>query len=67
VRAARAQAASYQKAWDSGGSLADRMKAEHDLEVNVDDAKELAALLANLGIPETIQNILGLQIKVRPS
>lgn len=43
------------------------MKAEHDLEVNVDDAKELAALLANLGIPETIQNIQGLQIKVRPS
>lgn len=60
---ARAQAAVYQKTWDAGGSLADRIAAEAELEISEEDAIELAALLANLGVPEIIQNLLGLPIK----
>jgi len=60
---AMAQAAAYQKTWDAGGSLAERIAAEAQLEVSEEDAVELAALLANLGVPETIQNLLGLPIK----
>jgi hypothetical protein len=61
---ARAQAAAYQKTWDAAGSLADRIAAEAELEVSEEDATELAALLANLGVRETIQNLLGLPINM---